>query len=253
MEFKEKLYNLRKSRGYSQEELGEKIEVTRQTISNWESGLSTPDMDSIVALAKEFNISTDELLSYKQNDDPIVHIESKGNNIYGLHVNLFRGSFEYKSKKMIGNLPLVHINYGFGHHVAKGVIAIGNIAIGIVSIGLISVGVLAFGLLAIGILALGTFAAGLLSFGSMAIGLMAFGALAYGIISYGAVAGGMYTIGAFSAGSQISFGAKASGNLAFSTENGTISFTKEYIAAAIDAKYPQLWSFIRNLFVALGE
>lgn len=252
MEFKEKLYNLRKAKGYSQEELGDVIQVTRQTISNWEAGLSTPDMDSIVALAKEFQISTDELLSYKK-DDPIVHIESKGNNIYGLHVNVLHSSYEFKSKTKIGNLPLVHINIGFGHHVAKGVIAIGNIAFGVLSLGFLSFGVLSLGILAIGLVALATFAIGALSFGAFAVGLMAFGAISYGVISYGAVAGGMYSIGAASFGSEISYGAKAFGGLAFSTENGTIEFTKEEIAAAIDAKYPQLWSFIRNLFVGLGK
>ena len=80
MNLGKKILELRKKKGFSQEELGDVIQVTRQTISNWEAGLSTPDMDSIVALAKEFQISTDELLSYKK-DDPIVHIESKGNNI----------------------------------------------------------------------------------------------------------------------------------------------------------------------------
>ncbi|MBQ2052412.1 MAG: helix-turn-helix transcriptional regulator, partial [Bacilli bacterium] len=68
MDFAQKLNELRKSRGFSQEDLGEKINVTRQTISNWESGLSTPDMDSIVALAKLFEISTDELLAYKHEE-----------------------------------------------------------------------------------------------------------------------------------------------------------------------------------------
>ena len=252
MDFSKKLYNLRKTNGYSQEELGDKINVTRQTISNWESGLSTPDMDSILALAKLFNITTDELLSY-EHDEPIIHIESKGNNVYGLHVSPFAWHYEYKSKKKVGNLPLVHINFGFGHHVAKGVIAIGNIAIGFVSMGFLSIGLFALGLIGLGLIGVGTLGIGVIAAGSFAIGLMSFGAISLGVISYGAVSGGVYSIGAASYGSQIAYGAKASGPLAFSTENGEIVFAKEEIAAAIDAKYPDLWDWIKNLFVSLGQ
>jgi transcriptional regulator with XRE-family HTH domain len=252
MEFSKKLYNLRKTNGLSQEELGEKIDVTRQTISNWESGLSTPDMDSIIALAKVFNITTDELLSY-EHEAPIVHIESKGNNVYGLHVNFFGAwNYEYKSKTKIFGIPLVHINFGWGHHVAKGIFAFGNIAIGLCSFGFISLGLLAFGLIGLGLLAIGTLGIGAIAAGSIAIGLFSAGGVSLGVISCGAVSGGVYSIGAASYGSEIAFGAKASAPLAFSTDNGSISFTKEEISAAIDANYPNLWSFIKALFVACG-
>ncbi|MBP5091247.1 MAG: helix-turn-helix transcriptional regulator [Bacilli bacterium] len=253
MEFSKKLNHLRKTHGLSQEELGERINVTRQTISNWESGLSTPDMDSIIALAKEFSITTDELLSY-ENDAPIIHIESKGNNTYGLHFSPFAGwHYEYKSKTMVGNLPLVHINFGLGHHVAKGVFAFGNIALGLCSFGFLSLGLFSFGLLALGLLSLGTLALGAVAAGSIAIGLLAFGGISLGVISYGAVSCGVYSIGAASVGGQIAYGAKASAPVAFSTDNGLIEFTKEEIAAAIDAKYPDLWEFIKWLFVSLGK
>ena len=62
MIFKEKLTKLRKSNGMSQEELAEKIEVSRQAISKWELGDSIPDSDKIVALSKIFNVTTDYFL-----------------------------------------------------------------------------------------------------------------------------------------------------------------------------------------------
>ena len=62
MEFGNKLYALRKSKGLSQEELASHLEVTRQTVSKWEVGDSTPDLDKLVLLAELFEISLDELI-----------------------------------------------------------------------------------------------------------------------------------------------------------------------------------------------
>lgn len=62
MEFGNKLYELRKQRGMSQEELASRLEVTRQTVSKWEVGDSTPDMEKLIALSELFEISLDELV-----------------------------------------------------------------------------------------------------------------------------------------------------------------------------------------------
>ena len=62
MEFGNKLYELRKEKGLSQEELASQLEVTRQTVSKWELGDSTPDLDKLVLLAELFEISLDELV-----------------------------------------------------------------------------------------------------------------------------------------------------------------------------------------------
>ena len=62
MEFGNKLYELRKKKGLSQEELASRLEVTRQTVSKWELGDSTPDLDKLVLLAELFEISLDELV-----------------------------------------------------------------------------------------------------------------------------------------------------------------------------------------------
>ncbi len=59
----ENIRKYRKANYMSQDELAEKLEVTRQSISLWETGQTQPSLDNIVALAKLFNISTDDLLT----------------------------------------------------------------------------------------------------------------------------------------------------------------------------------------------
>ncbi|MEX8341051.1 helix-turn-helix domain-containing protein [Clostridioides difficile] len=57
----EKIQKLRKQNGFSQEELAEKVTVTRQTISKWELNQSEPDLDFIAQLSNIFNVSADIL------------------------------------------------------------------------------------------------------------------------------------------------------------------------------------------------
>lgn len=243
MEFKEKLLELRKKNGYSQEELGYKINVTRQTISNWELGITTPELNKIIELAEVFNITTDELLINNINN------EKRKSSSYRDLIKHFH--YEYKSKLQIKGVPLVHINVGLGVYVAKGIIAIGNISLGLISLGFISLGIIAFGLLALGLIALGVFSLGIVSCGAIACGLFSFGAVAFGYLSMGAVAIGKYSIGACAIG-EVSYGAYARGNVAFDTENMTISFTKEEIKSALEA-YGSIPKFIKNLFISFGK
>lgn len=63
MEFKEKLQELRKRRGLTQEELAELLYVSRTAVSKWESGRGFPNLESLKALSKCFSVSLDELLS----------------------------------------------------------------------------------------------------------------------------------------------------------------------------------------------
>ena len=65
MNIGEKIYNLRKKKNLSQEELASVLNVSRQTISKWETGESSPDVDKIVPLCNFFEISTDEFLKGK--------------------------------------------------------------------------------------------------------------------------------------------------------------------------------------------
>lgn len=59
---KERINLLRKKMGLSQEELANKIGVSRQAVSKWESGQSMPDLDKIIALSDLFGVSTDYIL-----------------------------------------------------------------------------------------------------------------------------------------------------------------------------------------------
>ncbi len=68
MKLADKITSLRKSRGWSQEELAEQIEVTRQSVSKWESGLATPDIDKIVSLSALFGVSCDYLLKEEEDE-----------------------------------------------------------------------------------------------------------------------------------------------------------------------------------------
>ena len=63
MEFNEKLQELRKQKGLTQEELAEKLFVSRTAISKWESGRGYPNIDSLKPVAKFFGVTVDELLS----------------------------------------------------------------------------------------------------------------------------------------------------------------------------------------------
>ena len=63
MEFHEKLQELRKSRGITQEELAEALYVSRTAISKWESGRGYPNIDSLKEISKYFSVSIDDLLS----------------------------------------------------------------------------------------------------------------------------------------------------------------------------------------------
>ena len=69
MKFNEKLIELRKIKGLSQEELGNELGVSRQTVSKWELGQSYPDFQKLVLLSDFFNISLDKLIKDIDLDD----------------------------------------------------------------------------------------------------------------------------------------------------------------------------------------
>ena len=58
----ERIYTLRRQRGFSQEQLAEKIGVSRQTVSKWESGASVPELEKLIALSRCFGVSVDALI-----------------------------------------------------------------------------------------------------------------------------------------------------------------------------------------------
>ncbi len=62
MVFSEKLQILRKTKGYSQEELAERLEVSRQAVAKWEAGLSYPDLMNLIQISRLFNVTVDYLI-----------------------------------------------------------------------------------------------------------------------------------------------------------------------------------------------
>ena len=75
MNFSEKLLTLRKAKGMTQEQLAEKLDVSRQSISKWESGQAVPELEKIVALSTIFDVTTDYLLKSSEIDDLSVKTE----------------------------------------------------------------------------------------------------------------------------------------------------------------------------------
>ena len=75
MDFPEKLLTLRKANNLTQEQLAEKLEISRQSVSKWESGQATPELEKIVTLSAIFNVTTDYLLKSSEIDDLSVKTE----------------------------------------------------------------------------------------------------------------------------------------------------------------------------------
>ena len=83
MAISDRILELRKIKGISQEELAENIGVSRQAVSKWESEQSVPDLEKIISLSNYFNVTTDYLLKGIESNN---HTIRKNNNIYIFNV-----------------------------------------------------------------------------------------------------------------------------------------------------------------------
>lgn len=277
MTFAEKLIELRKSKGWSQEELGEKLDVTRQTVSKWELGSTTPEMEKIALISELFGITTDELIKGKTPEKVAIFTEDKipaGSEVYFIEKRRKFG-FEYKSERTWHGMPLVHINLkGAARGVfaiglaAKGIVAIGLAALGVISIGLVSVGVLTFAAFAaLGVVSTATASIGVLSLGGVSAGIFSMGGISAGVFSFGGVSAGWLSLGGMSAGTyafggvaegDIAIGGSASGIIAVGESvDGeialTLPVTAEDFRAAVALRLPDTPQFIVNLFAKLVE
>lgn len=99
MEFGKKLASLRKVHHLSQEELGSELDVTRQTISNWELGVSLPNPEQLKRLSKLFQISIDELLD-NDTKDILVNKVSNTEKLAGIIIKIL---------KVIGVLTILYL------------------------------------------------------------------------------------------------------------------------------------------------
>lgn len=82
--FKDNLVQLRKYRHMTQEELAEKVGVTRQAIAKWESGESVPDLERCKILAEIFEVSLDDLANFEPRDNLGLRVPPKGKHIFGV-------------------------------------------------------------------------------------------------------------------------------------------------------------------------
>ena len=79
MKLSEKLYRLRKKSGLSQEELAEQLNVSRQAISKWESGVAIPESEKLIAISAYFKVSVDYLIKDDiASPDPVPALPAAG-------------------------------------------------------------------------------------------------------------------------------------------------------------------------------
>lgn len=185
MTFQERLITLRKQQGLSQEQLGYELGVTRQTVSKWELGVTTPEMDKLIQLSDFFHISIDELVGHTSPEPASKAPETDyAQTAREIHYVPYHWHYEYKSRLSIFGLPLVHINIGRwfpGQKFcrARGVLAIGGFAFGLFAVGGCAIGVYSIGGLAVA----QKIAAGGAAYAPIAIGDAASGEIVFDINS----------------------------------------------------------------------
>ena len=255
----EKIAACRKEKKLTQEQLAETLGVTRQAVSRWESDLAFPETDTLVKMSRLFSVSCDYLLNYneteKENEKPPE--EQTGRFVFDLK----KFYLEYKSKTMVGSLPLVHVNIGIGR-VAKGFFSVGLVSVGVVSLGLVSLGIIAFGIICLGLLSFASIAGGLVALGGVAIGFIALGGLAVGVFAMGGCAIGAFACGGFAYGSYIAVGDVAIGGIALGgsrADGSIISVLKadyEAMKPAVNEKFnsiPKFWSGFTAILKQLAD
>ena len=81
MKLHEKIYTLRKKQNLSQEALSEKLGVSRQSVSKWETGEATPEVTKLLSLSKIFGVTTDYLLNDESDDAEEIKIIIRHHNL----------------------------------------------------------------------------------------------------------------------------------------------------------------------------
>ena len=82
--FNENLVHLRKLKKMTQEDLAERVGVTRQAIAKWESGETIPDLEKCRLLADAFGVSLDDLANYEPEENMGLDLPPKGKHLFGI-------------------------------------------------------------------------------------------------------------------------------------------------------------------------
>ena len=82
--FNENLVQLRKLQGFTQEDIAEKVGVSRQAVAKWEAGETFPDIEKSRLLAKVLGVSLDDLANYEPEGNMGLAVPPKGKHIFGL-------------------------------------------------------------------------------------------------------------------------------------------------------------------------
>lgn len=122
MDLGEKLFELRKSKNLTQDDVAEKLNVTRQTVSKWETNQSTPDFDKIVPLCDLYGISPNELLKGQKENSEVEdnendnsfdwneakqHLFTRGKDDEDSYENMTRNQIKQKSAKVVSSSILI--------------------------------------------------------------------------------------------------------------------------------------------------
>ena len=122
MDLGEKLFELRKSKNLTQDDVAEKLNVTRQTVSKWETNQSTPDFDKIAPLCDLYGISPNELLRDEIKDDKLddtkndnsfdwseakKHIFTRGKDDEDNYENMTKYQIKRKSTEVVSSSILI--------------------------------------------------------------------------------------------------------------------------------------------------
>ena len=82
--FQDNLLQMRKMKGFTQEEIAEKVGVTRQAVAKWEAGETVPDLDKCKMLAEVFEVSLDDLANYEPEENLGLGLPPKGKHLFGV-------------------------------------------------------------------------------------------------------------------------------------------------------------------------
>lgn len=236
----EKIAKHRKESNMTQEQLAELLEVSRQSVSKWESDLAFPETDKLLRLSRLFDCTVDYLLKAEAKDP-----KHTANEPVPKSLSFKLTSFEYTSQRKIGKLPLVHVCFK-PKKAARGIIAVGFRSCGILSVGLLSAGILSFGVLSLGLLALGSFTLGLFSLAAISVGIFALGGIALGLLAVGGVAIGAFACGGLAIGGYFAFGDFANAQVAIGISHASGSYWG-YCSEALDYSKTEVMEMLRTV------